>query len=283
MSILEAIVLGLVQGLTEFIPISSTAHLEIVPVLLGWGDPGAAASAVIQFGTLLAAIIYFARDIVRLTAGFVRGLITRRPLADTDSREAWLVVIGTIPIVVLGLLLKKHIESTFRGLWVITTMVIVVAILMELAERWAKLRRLRTFDEMNVGDAAAIGLGQCLALIPGSSRSGSTIMAALFRGIDRPTAARYSFLLSIPAVGGAGFLELFHERHHLASLGWTPILVAIVVSFVTGYASIWFLIRYLKTHTTRIFIWYRFVPGSVRIALLATGWRLGRTACAPGC
>ena len=131
-------------------------------------------------------------------AGFFRGLVNRRPLTDVDSREAWLVVIGTVPIVILGLVLKKHIESTFRGLWVITTMVIVVAILMEVAERWAKLRRLRTFDEMNVGDAVTIGLGQCLALIPGSSRSGSTIMAALFRGIDRPTAARYSFLLAFP-------------------------------------------------------------------------------------
>jgi undecaprenyl-diphosphatase len=272
MTIVEAIVLGLVQGLTEFIPISSTAHLEIVPVLLGWGDPGAAASAVIQFGTWIAAVIYFFGDIVRLLAGFLRGLVNRRPLSDVDSREAWLVVIGTIPIVVLGLVLKKHIESTFRGLWVITAMVIIVAILMEIAERYAKSRRLRVFDEMNAGDAVTIGLGQCLALIPGSSRSGSTIMAALFRGIDRPTAARYSFLLSIPAVGGAGFLELFHERHHLASLGWTPILVAIAVSFVTGYVSIWFLLRYLKTHTTRIFIGYRLVLGAVMIVLLATGW-----------
>ncbi|HEY6136792.1 MAG TPA: undecaprenyl-diphosphatase UppP [Thermoanaerobaculia bacterium] len=272
MSIIEAVVLGVVQGLTEFIPISSTAHLEIVPVLLGWGDPGAAASAVIQFGTWIAAVIYFFGDIVRLLAGFFRGLVNRRPLAEVDSREAWLVVIGTIPIVVLGLVLKKHIESTFRGLWVITAMVIVVAVLMEIAERYAKSRRLRIFDEMNTGDAVTIGLGQCLALIPGSSRSGSTIMAALFRGIDRPTAARYSFLLSIPAVGGAGFLELFHERHHLASLGWTPILVAIAVSFVTGYASIWFLLRYLKTHTTRIFIGYRFALGAVMIVLLATGW-----------
>ena len=272
MSIIEAIVLGVVQGLTEFIPISSTAHLEIVPVLLGWGDPGAAASAVIQFGTWIAAVIYFFPDIVRLVAGFFRGLVNRRPLTDVDSREAWLVVIGTVPIVVLGLVLKKHIESTFRGLWVVVTMVVVVAILMEIAERYAKLRRLRVFDQMNTGDAVTIGLGQCLALIPGSSRSGSTIMAALFRGIDRPTAARYSFLLSIPAVGGAGFLELFKERHHLGTLGWTPIAVAIVVSFVTGYASIWFLLRYLKTHTTRVFIWYRLVLGAVMIALLASGW-----------
>src|SRR5213592_583657 len=271
MPIIEAIVLGLVQGLTEFIPISSTAHLEIVPVLLGWGDPGAAASAVIQFGTWLAAVIYFFRDIVRLVTGFVRGLLNRRPLADVDSREAWLIVIGTIPIVVLGLLLKRHIESTFRGLWVVTTMVIVVAVLMMIAEAYARRRQLREFDQLNVTDAIAIGLGQCLALIPGSSRSGSTIMAALFRGVDRPTAARYSFLLSIPAVGAAGFLELFHERHHLAQLGWTPIAVSIVLAFISGYASIWFLLRYLRTHTTHIFIYYRIALGAVMIMLLASG------------
>lgn len=272
MSIIEAIVLGLVQGLTEFIPISSTAHLEIVPVLLGWGDPGAAASAVIQFGTWFAALIYFARDIIRMIGGFFRGLASRHPLADTDSREAWLVIIGTIPIVILGLALKKHIESTFRGLWIITTMVIVVAVLMLLAEWYARRAQLKSFDDMNVADAVAIGFGQCLALIPGSSRSGSTIMAALFRRIDRPTAARYSFLLSLPAVGAAGFLELFKERHHLAELGWTSIIVSIVVAFISGYASIWFLIRYLRTHTTLVFIWYRFALGALMIALLATGY-----------
>ncbi len=270
MTIIEAIVLGLVQGLTEFIPVSSTAHLLIVPSILGWGDPGAAVSAVIQFGTLLAAIIYFFRDIVRLIAGFFRGLITRRPLADVDSREAWLVVIGTIPIVVLGLLFKKHIESTFRGLWIVTTMVIVVAILMQIAEWYAKRKQLRQFDDMTVADGVAIGLGQCLALIPGSSRSGSTIMTAIFRGIDRPTAARYSFLLSIPAVGGAGVLELFKERHALGALGWTPIAVAIAVAFISGYASIWFLIRYLRTHTTHVFIYYRYVLGVAMIAMLMT-------------
>jgi len=272
MSLTQAIVLGLIQGLTEFIPVSSTAHLEIVPVLLGWGDPGAAASAVIQFGTWIAALIYFARDVVRLIGGFFRGLATRRVLDDTDSREAWLVIIGTIPIVVLGLALKKYVESTFRSLWVVTTMVIVVAILLELAEMYARRRQLRSFEQMGVADGAAIGFGQCLALIPGSSRSGSTIMAALFRGIDRPTAARYSFLLSLPAVGAAGFLELFKERHQLALLGWTSIIVSIVVSFVTGYASIWFLLRYLRTHTTHIFIYYRFALGAVMIALLVSGF-----------
>ena len=272
MSIIEAIVLGLVQGLTEFIPVSSTAHLEIVPTLMGWGDPGAAFSAVIQIGTLLAAIIYFFRDIVRLMAGFFRGLATRRPLADVDSREAWLVIIGTVPIVILGLLLKKHIESTFRSLWVVSTMVIVVAVLLLIAEMYAKRRKLKDFDSMTVGDGVAIGLGQCLALIPGSSRSGSTIMTALFRGIDRPTAARYSFLLSIPAVGGAAVLELLKERHALATIGWTQVMVAIVVAFVSGYASIWFLIRYLRTHTTNVFIYYRFALGALMFALLASGY-----------
>src|SRR5262249_1175660 len=183
MPIIEAIVLGLVQGLTEFIPISSTAHLEIVPVLLGWGDPGAAASAVIQFGTWLAAVIYFFRDIVRLVTGFFRGLFKARLLADVDSPEAWLGIIGTTPIASVGLMLKEHIESTSRGLWVVTTMVIVVAILMILAEAYAKRRQPRQFDQLNVTDAVTVGLGQCLALIPGSSRSGSTIMAALFRGV----------------------------------------------------------------------------------------------------
>ncbi len=272
MNIIHAIVLGLVQGLTEFIPISSTAHLLIVPKLLGWGDPGAAASAVIQFGTLLAAIIYFFHDIVRLTGGFFRGLMTRRILADVDSREAWLVIIGTMPIVILGLAFKKHIESTFRGLWIVTAMMIIVAVLLLLAEVYAKRSQLKQFDQLTVADGAAIGIGQCLALIPGSSRSGSTIMTALFRRVDRPTAARYSFLLSIPAVGGAGMLELIKERHHLAQLGWTSIFIAIVVAFISGYASIWFLINYLKRHTTYVFIYYRFALGALMVALLATGW-----------
>ena len=151
-------------------------------------------------------------------------------------------------------------------------MVIAVAVLLWLAELYAKRRQLRTFGQLNVTDAVAIGFGQCLALIPGSSRSGSTIMAALFRGVDRPTAARYSFLLSIPAVGAAGFLELFKERHHLAQLGWTSIVVSIVVAFASGYASIWFLLRYLKTHTTAIFIYYRLALGAVLIVLLASGY-----------
>src|SRR5688572_11335111 len=170
MSIIEAIVLGLVQGLTEFIPISSTGHLKIVPELLGWGDPGAAASAVIQFGTILAVIIYFFRDIVRLFVGFFRGLATRRPFEDQDSREAWYVIIGTIPIVIVGVLLKEQIETTFRSTWIVTFQIISIAVLLQVSEVYAKRRGFRPASEFNGKDALIIGLGQCIALIPGSSR-----------------------------------------------------------------------------------------------------------------
>src|SRR6476469_3157905 len=178
MSLLQAIVLGLVQGLTEFIPISSTAHLKIVPELLGWGDPGAAVSAVIQFGTVLAAIIYFARDIIRIAAGFFRGLFTRRFLADPDFADAWYVILGTVPIVILGLALKKTIETTFRSTWIVTFMIIFLAVLLQLAERYASARGFRDPATFDAKDAGVMGLGQCLALIPGESRSGSTLMAA---------------------------------------------------------------------------------------------------------
>ncbi len=229
MSILEAIVLGLVQGLTEFIPISSTGHLKIVPELLGWGDPGAAASAVIQFGTILAVIIYFFRDIVRLTKGFFRGLIARKPFGDRDSAEAWYVIIATIPIVVVGLLLKNQIETTFRGTWIVTFQLIFIAILMQVAERYAIKRGFRPVEDFNARDAAIIGLGQCISLIPGSSRSGSTIMTALFLRVSHEYAARFSFIMSIPAITGAGLLQLVSEREQLAAIGVTPIMVAIVV------------------------------------------------------
>lgn len=272
MSIIQAIVLGLVQGLTEFIPISSTGHLKIVPELLGWGDPGAAASAVIQFGTVVSAIIYFAGDIVRILRGFFRGLFTRRMMQDPDFADAWYVILGTIPIVILGIVLKKTIETTFRGTWIVTFMIIFVAILMQVSERYAIRRGFRDEKDFNAVDAGAIGLGQCLALIPGASRSGSTLMTAFFRRVPREKAARFSFVMSLPAITGAGLLELFSERQHLAAIGMAPIIVSIVVAFVSGWASIWFLLRYLRTHTTYVFIYYRYVLGAVMIVLLATGY-----------
>jgi undecaprenyl-diphosphatase len=272
MSILEAIVLGLVQGLTEFIPISSTGHLKLVPELLGWGDPGAAVSAVIQFGTILAVIIYFYRDIFRLTAGFFRGLFTRRLFADDDSREAWYVIFATIPIVVVGLLLKDQIEGVFRSTWVVTFQLIFIAILMQVAERYAKNRGFRTREDFNAKDAWIIGAGQCIALIPGSSRSGSTIMTALFRRVTHDYAARFSFVMSIPAITAAGVLQLVDSREELAAIGLMPMLVAIVVAFVSGWASIHFLLRYLRSHTTHVFIYYRYILGAVLAVLLVTGY-----------
>lgn len=271
MSIIEAIVLGLVQGLTEFIPISSTGHLKIVPELLGWGDPGAAMSAVIQFGTILAVIIYFFRDILRLIAGFFRGLVTLRPFADDDSREAWYVIFATIPIIVLGVVLKDFIHGVFRSTWVVTFQLVSIAILMQVAEAYAKKRGFRTREDFNGKDAWAMGFGQCIALIPGSSRSGSTIMVALFRRITHDYAARFSFVMSIPAVSAAGFYELFSERDQLKAIGVTPIVVATVVAFISGWASIWFLLRYLRTHTTHVFIYYRYILGIVLAVLLLTG------------
>lgn len=272
MNILQAIVLGLVQGLTEFIPISSTAHLRIVPALLGWQDPGAAATAVIQFGTLVAVIIYFFGDLVRMTKAFFAGLVSRKLFADPYSALAWYVILGTIPIVILGLAFKDFIETTARGLWIISFAMIGMAIVLLAAEWWAAKRQLRPIEEVNGRDALAIGLGQCLSLIPGMSRSGSTIMAGLFRRLSHAAAARFSFLLSIPAITAAGVLELWAEREHLAALGWGPIAVAILVAFVSGWASIWFLISYLKTHTTKVFIYYRLALGAIMIALLAGGY-----------
>ena len=272
MSILEAIVLGLVQGLTEFIPISSTGHLKIVPELLGWGDPGAAVSAVIQFGTILAVIIYFFPDIVRLTAGFFRGLIARRPFADDDSREAWYVIFATIPIVIVGVLLKDQIEGVFRSTWVVTFQLVFIAILMQVAERYAKSRGFRGKEEFNAKDAWIIGAGQCIALIPGSSRSGTTIMTALFRRVTHDYAARFSFVMSIPAITAAGVFQLVDAREELAQIGMVPMLVAIVVAFVSGWVSIYFLLRYLRTHTTHIFIYYRYVLGAVLAIMLLTGY-----------
>jgi undecaprenyl-diphosphatase len=271
MSIIEAIVLGLVQGLTEFIPISSTGHLKLVPELLGWGDPGAAASAVIQFGTILAVVIYFFRDIVRLTLGFFRGLVTRQPFADRDSREAWYVIFATIPIVVLGVLLKDLIHGVFRSTWVVTFQLVSIAVMMQVAEAYARRRGFRTREDFNMKDALIIGAGQCIALIPGSSRSGSTLMTALFRRVPHDYAARFSFVMSIPAVTAAGLYELVSEREHLATVGTTPIVVAIVVAFISGWASIYFLLRYLRTHTTHVFIYYRYVLGAVLAVLLLMG------------
>jgi undecaprenyl-diphosphatase len=267
MTLWQAIVLGVVQGVAEFLPVSSTAHLRIVPALLGWQDPGAAFTAVIQLGTLVAVLAYFARDIVTI----VRDTLTGK------SQTGWMIVVGTIPVVVLGLLFKHHIESTLRSLYVIAAAMIGLALVLALAE-WLESRRkaLRTLDQVGWLDAIVVGCAQAVALIPGSSRSGCTITGALFMALNRETAARFSFLLSLPAVFAAGVFELIKARHELLATQEHvhDLLAATLVSFVVGYASIAFLLGYLKKHTMWVFIIYRLLMGAALFALLATG-RLG--------
>lgn len=268
MSLLEAVVLGLVQGLTEFLPISSTAHLRIVPALLGWADPGAAYSAVIQLGTVLAVLIYFWRDILRITGALFRGVVDRAPLATVDSRIGWLALIGTIPIGIAGLVFKDSIETSLRSLYVISASLIALAVLLFLAERLASHKR--TIDEMTVKDGLIIGLWQAVALIPGSSRSGTTITGGLFLGLRREDAARFSFLLSIPATSLAGVFELRHLVE-ASDKPFAALAVGTIVSFISGMGAIAGLLRFLRTRTTLVFVVYRIALGVLLLALLGGG------------
>jgi undecaprenyl-diphosphatase len=270
MSLLEAIILGLVQGLTEFLPISSTAHLRIVPELLGWQDPGAAYSAVIQLGTVAAVLLYFRKDLVSLTAAFIQGLQRREPFGTVESRLAWFVGLGTIPICVFGLAFKKYIESSLRSLYVISASLIVLALILFIVERLASHQR--TMADMRLRDGLIIGLWQSVALIPGSSRSGTTLTGALSLGLKREDAARYSFLLAIPATTLAGVFEL---KHLLEATGPRPSALALwtgtLVAFVSGWASIAWLLRFLRTRSTLVFVVYRVVLGVTLLGLLQAG------------
>jgi len=269
MSLLEAIVLGIVQGITEFLPISSTAHLRFVPELLGWPDPGAAYSAVIQLGTVAAVIIYFSRDVIELTAAFFRGLAQRQPFASVESRLAWYVLIGTVPVGIAGVLFKKWIETSLRSLYVIGMSMILLALVLLLAEKLASHRR--TLSQMTLPDGVVIGLCQSVALIPGSSRSGTTLTGGLALGFRREDAARYSFLLSIPANSAAGLFELKHLLHATDRPSTATLLLGTAVSFGAGMAAIAGLLRFLRTHTTLVFVGYRVVVGALLLILLGLG------------
>ncbi|QRK09743.1 undecaprenyl-diphosphate phosphatase [Archangium violaceum] len=269
MSLLQAIVLGLVQGLTEFLPISSTAHLRIVPELLGWPDPGAAYSAVIQLGTVAAVLIYFRKDLVTLTRAFFQGLARREPFGTTESRLAWFVLIGTLPIGICGLAFKKTIETSLRSLYVISASLIVLAVILFVVERLASHKR--TLDDMRWRDGLIVGLWQALALIPGSSRSGTTITGGLSLGLRREDAARYSFLLSIPATTLAGIFELKHLLEATERPSAVALWVGTVVAFASGMASIAWLLSYLRKRSTLVFIVYRVALGVVLLALLQAG------------
>ncbi len=278
MTLFEATILGIVQGLTEFLPISSTAHLRIVPALAGWQDPGAAFTAIAQLGTLVAVLIYFRKDISVIIQGVVRGVLQGKPLESTEAKMGWMIAAGTIPIVILGLLFKNHIETSLRSLYWISSALIILALVLFLAEwniknRLKKGLPLKTIDKIGWKEALLIGLAQSVALIPGASRSGVTITGGLFLNLSRETAARFSFLLSLPSVFAAALLELYKTWAVIAASteNITNIIVATLVAGVVGYASIGFLLTYLKKHTTTIFIAYRLIAGVVILFLLATG------------
>ncbi|CAN5792578.1 undecaprenyl-diphosphate phosphatase [soil metagenome] len=300
MTLFQAILLGIVQGLTEFIPVSSTAHLVFAARAVGLfegieemlkAEQTTAAIAVIQLGTLLAVLVYFARDIVNISRAFVvdhlallrsptmrdlagdQAIDSKRPTSrlSQDAWLGWLVMIGSIPVGIVGLVFKKQIEGTFtKNLWLIATMMIVVAILLGIAELVGK--RNRSMEDLTIWDALSVGLAQVLALIPGSSRSGSTMMGGLFAGQTRETAARFSFLLSIPAIAASGLLELNEALIKLPTGTYGSLAVATVVSGLVGYASIWFLLRFLRTHSTGIFIGYRLIVGVFILLALAGGY-----------
>ncbi len=290
MNYIQAIILGIVQGLTEFIPISSTAHLVFASrwTNIYEGDPTqiTATMAVIQLGTLAAVFLYFASDIYSITTAFIRdhwALITRkrhvmhpgthgvRPFwLSNEAWLGWLIIIGSLPIGVIGLVFKDEIEGPgTKNLWFISIMLIAIALLLAVAERVGKQRK--TLEHLGISDAIIVGLTQAIALMPGASRSGSTIMGGLFSGQTRETAARFSFLLSIPAISSSGLLELYEAWRILPPHSMMPLLVSTVVSGIVGYLAIWFLIAFLKKRSTAIFIVYRLILGLVILTLLYFG------------
>lgn len=278
MSFIEAIILGLVQGLTEFLPISSNAHLELVGRLLPSAqDPGATFTAITQLGTETAVIIYFWKDITRVIGRWFRSF---RPAGgahadsvakdDPDVRLGWLIIIGTIPIVIVGYFAQDYIRDNFRSLWIIAVVLIVFGILLGLAD-WLG-RRTRTIELLSYRDGILIGLAQMLALIPGVSRSGASTSAGLALGYTRPAAARFSFLLAIPAVFGAGLFELVHSfGEPAAHYGYAETAVATIVAFAVGFGVIAFLMRYISTHSFLPFVVYRVLLGATLLVLLSTG------------
>jgi len=268
MSWLEALLLGIVQGLTEFLPISSSGHLRVVPAFFGWEDPGAAFTAVIQLGTMAAVLLYFRDELWRIVVAWVRELRVPWRERSHDAKLGWFIAIGTIPISIFGLAFSAQIESGARDLYLIGSALILFSIVMLVAERVGSRRRELT--EMNGRDGIGIGFAQALALIPGISRSGATISAGLLLGFDRAAAARYSFLLSVPAVVLSGLFELKElGGGEGASPGATAI--AAFAAFASGYLAIAWLLRYLATHTLTVFVVYRIPLGIAVLVLAASG------------
>lgn len=273
MNIFQAVILGMVQGLTEFLPISSTAHLKVVPVVLGWGDPGVTFTAVIQLGSIAAVLWYFWSDLTQITTGAIKA-IAQSDYRSKDFRIGLGIVLGTIPIVFCGLLIKAFIpdfdNSPVRSLAAIAIASIGMSLLLGLAEQLGK--RKRDFDALGIQDGVWMGLAQAMALIPGVSRSGSTLTAGLFIGLERAAAARFSFLLGIPAITLAGLVELKNTLDAgVGDAGLVTLIAGVISAAVFSYAAIAWLLRYLQTQNTWIFVWYRLAFGVAILGAIFSG------------
>ncbi|WP_416972833.1 undecaprenyl-diphosphate phosphatase [Streptomyces sp. 4F14] len=280
MSWFESLILGLVQGLTEFLPVSSSAHLRLTAAFSGWEDPGAAFTAITQIGTEAAVLIYFRKDIGRIIAAWCKSLVKKEMRSDHDAKMGWLVIVGSIPIGVLGLTLKDQIEGPFRDLRITATMLIVIGVVMGVADRLAARdeadrrhrapKQRKALENLGVKDGLIFGLCQACALIPGVSRSGATITGGLFMGYKREAAARYSFLLAIPAVLASGLFETKDalEKDHVS---WGPTIFATGIAFVTGYVVISWFMKFISTKSFMPFVYYRVALGIVIIALVTAG------------
>jgi undecaprenyl-diphosphatase len=270
-NLLQSIVLGIVQGLTEFLPISSSAHQRIVPAFLGWQDPGAAFTAITQLGTEAAVLIFFRAELWAIATTWLRSLRDVRLRSHPDARVGWYLIVATIPIGVLGYTFEHQIETGARNLWLVGSVLIVFALVLGYADR--RGRHEREIDALSPRDGILIGLAQSLALVPGVSRSGATMSAGLLLGLQRPAAARFSFLLAIPAVVASGLFELqgvlSGEKGGDEPIGY--VLIATVVAFAVGYAAIAWLLRYLAHHSVRLFVIYRIALGTLVLALVAAG------------
>ncbi|MCP9207835.1 undecaprenyl-diphosphate phosphatase [Streptomyces cucumeris] len=279
MSWFESFILGLVQGLTEFLPISSSAHLRLTAAFAGWNDPGPAFTAITQIGTELAVLIYFRKDIVRIVSAWFRSLFSKEWRSDHDAQMGWLVIVGSIPIGVLGLTLQDQIEGPFRDLRLIATTLVVMGLVLGFADRQAArdetggkhrvAKQRKTLKELGVKDGLIFGVCQAMALVPGVSRSGATISGGLLMGYTREAAARYSFLLAVPAVLASGLFELKDASEGHTS--WGPTIFATVIAFVVGYAVIAWFMKFISTKSFMPFVIYRIVLGLVLFALIGFG------------
>lgn len=270
MSLLEAIVLGIVQGATEYLPISSTGHLRVVPAFAGWEDPGAAFTAVVQLGTTIAVLVYFRRDLWRIAIAWLGSVRTRGRRRDLDARLGWYILLGTIPIGIFGFAFRHEIETSARDLYLIGTVLIVFGLIMLAADRLGSQRQ--GLDEITAREGLIVGFAQALALIPGVSRSGATITAGMLSGLTRQAAARYSFLLSTPAIVASALFEMRKFiRGDDVGAGLPEVVVATFFAFVVGYASIAFLLRWVAHNSLTIFVVYRVALGALVIALTAAG------------